>query len=286
MDEKIVSLYSDYIRGSLARREFLKKLSALAGGTAAANALLPLLEQSHASAEVVAQNDPRLRTDEVQYPGATGDVRAYWARPKGEGKLPGVIIVHENRGLVPHIEDVTRRVALEGFVVMAPDALSPLGRTPADPATAPAMIQTLDPQATAQNYLAAVKYLMSSPACTTRVGVVGFCWGGGMANQLAVHSPELSAVVPFYGMPPAPEEVPQIKASLLLHYAGLDERINRGIPAYEAALKRASVDYRLYMYEGAKHGFFNDSNPERYNQEAARLAWERTISFLKEKLQE
>lgn len=284
MDQKIIDLYDEYIHGLLDRREFLKKLSILAGGTAAANALLPFLENSYAKAEVVPKNDPRLNTDDIKYPGATGDVRATLARPKGDEKLPGVIVIHENRGLVPHIEDVTRRVALEGFLAVAPDALSPLGGTPEDPDKAPSMIQTLDNQSNIRNFLAAVRYLMTHPASTAKVGVVGFCWGGGIANQLAVNSPELIAVVPFYGRQPAPEDVPKIKASLLLHYAGLDEGINRGIPAYEAALKKASTDYRLYMYEGAKHGFFNDTNAERYNKEAAQLAWERTISFFKEKL--
>jgi carboxymethylenebutenolidase len=284
MDRRIIALYNEYTHGLLDRREFLKKSSTLAGGTAAASALLPFLEQNYAKAEVVPKNDPRLNTDDIKYPGATGDVRAYLARPKGDEKLPGVIVIHENRGLVPHIEDVTRRVALEGFLALAPDALSPLGGTPEDMSKAPSMIQSLDSQSNIRNFLAAVRYLMTHPASTGKVGVVGFCWGGGIANQLAVNSPELIAVVPFYGRQPASEDVPKIKASLLLHYAGIDEGINRGIPAYEAALKNASIDYRIYMYEGAQHAFLNDTNAERYNKEAAELAWQRTISFFKEKL--
>ena len=284
MDRKIIALYNEYTHGLLDRRGFLKKSSILAGGTAAASALLPFLEQNYAKAEVVPKNDPRLNTDDIKYPGATGDVRAYLARPKGDEKLPGVIVIHENRGLVPHIEDVTRRVALEGFLALAPDALSPLGGTPEDMSKAPSMIQSLDSQSNIRNFLAAVRYLMAHPASTGKVGVVGFCWGGGIANQLAVNSPELIAVVPFYGRQPAPEDVPKIRASLLLHYAGIDEGINRGIPAYEAALKMASIDYRIYMYEGAKHAFHDDTNAERYNKEAAELAWPRTISFFKEKL--
>ena len=284
MDRRIIALYNEYTHGLLDRRGFLKKSSILAGGTAAASALLPFLQQNYAKAAVVPKNDPRLNTDDIKYPGATGDFRAYLARPKGDEKLPGVIVIHENRGLVPHIEDVTRRVALEGFLAVAPDALSPLGGTPEDPDKAPSMIQSLDSQSNIRNFLAAVRYLMTHPASTGKVGVVGFCWGGGIANQLAVNSPELIAVVPFYGRQPAPEDVPKIKASLLLHYAGLDEGINRGIPAYEAALKKASTDYRLYMYEGAQHAFLNDTNAERYNKEAAELAWQRTISFFKEKL--
>ena len=284
MDQKILDLYDEYTRGLLDRREFIKTLSILAGGTAAATALLPFLEGSQAKAEVIQKNDPRLDTEEIKYPGATGDVRAYLARPKGDEKRPGVVVVHENRGLVPHIEDVTRRVALEGFLAMAPDALSPLGGTPADLDKARSMIQTLNDQSNLQNFVAAVRYLKTHPASTGKVGVVGFCWGGAVANQLAVHSPDLSAAVPFYGRQPASEDVPKIKASLLLHYAGLDEGINKGIPAYEAALKKASIDYKIYMYEGANHAFFNDTNAERYNKDAAQLAWQRTLSFFKEKL--
>lgn len=284
MDRRIIALYNEYTHGLLDRREFLKKSSILAGGTAAASALLPFLEQNYAKAEVIPKNDPRLNTDEIKYPGATGDVRAYLARPKGEEKLPGVIVIHENRGLVPHIEDVTRRVALEGFLALAPDALSPLGGTPQDMSKAPSMIQSLDSQSNIRNFLAAVRYLMTHPASTGKIGVVGFCWGGAVANQLAVNAPELIAVVPFYGRQPASEDVPKIKAALLLHYAGIDEGINRGIPAYEDALKKASIEYRLYMYEGARHAFNNDTWAERYNKGAAELAWQRTISFFKEKL--
>ncbi|MFX0195162.1 MAG: dienelactone hydrolase family protein [Candidatus Hodarchaeota archaeon] len=284
MDQKIIDLYDEYIHELLDRREFLKKLSILAGGIAAANALLPLLENNYARAEVVPKDDPRLHSDHIQYPGATGEVRANLVRPKGDEKLPGVVVIHENRGLHPHIEDVTRRIALEGFLAIAPDALSPLGGTPDDPDKAPSLIRELDSQQTLQNYLAAVRYLKMHSASTGKVGCIGFCWGGGMANQLAVNSPDLLAVVPFYGAQPASEDVSKIKASLLLHYAGLDERINKGIPAFEAALKKASVDYKIYMYEGAKHAFLNDTRADRYKKEAAQLAWQRTISFLKEKL--
>jgi carboxymethylenebutenolidase len=284
MDREIIGASDQFTYGLLGRRAFLRKSSLLVGGTAAASALLPFLERSSAKAEVVPENDPRLNVSEIKYPGATGDVRAYWARPKGDERLPGVIVIHENRGLVPHIQDVTRRIALEGFLAMAPDALWPLGGTPEDQSKAPAMIQALDPQSTTQNYLAAVRYLKTHPASTGKVGVVGFCWGGGMANQLAVSSPDLIAVVPFYGRQPADEDVPKIKASLLLHYAGFDEGINKGIAAYEAALKKAAAEYRIFMYEGAQHAFHNDTNAERYNKEAAQLAWERTISFFNEKL--
>jgi len=284
MDRKIIDLYDEYIHDLLDRREFLKRLSILAGGVAAAQALLPLLENRDARAEVVSKDDSRLQIDNIRYPGATGDVRAHFARPKGDEKLPGVVIIHENRGLVPHIQDVARRVALEGFLAMAPDALSPIGGTPEDPDKARELIGKLDGPSTTQNYVAAVRYLKTHPASTGKVGVVGFCWGGALANQVAVDSPDVLAVVPFYGRQPATEDVPKIKASLQLHYAGLDEGINKGIPAYEAALKKASVDYNIYMYDGAQHAFLNDTSAERYNKEAAQLAWQRTISFLKEKL--
>jgi carboxymethylenebutenolidase len=286
MDRKIIELYDQYARGSLDRREFLQKLAYLAGGTAAALTLLSSLENNNAAAEIVAGDDPRLHTEYLNYPGATGEVRAYLARPKADGKLPGVVVIHENRGLNSHIEDVNRRVALEGFLAIAPDALSPVGGTPADPDQARSLMGKLDSQSTIKNYTAAVKYLKTHSMTTGKVGIIGFCWGGGMANQVAVNSPDLIAAVPYYGMQAAAEDVPQIKAALLLHYAGLDERVNAGIPAFEAALKAASVNYQLYMYEGVKHAFNNDTTPERYSREASELAWQRTISFLKQKLKE
>jgi carboxymethylenebutenolidase len=286
MDQEILDLYDEYLHASLDRREFIKKLALLAGGTAAAHALLPLLELTHAQAQVVPEDDPRLTTGYIKYPGETGEVRAHFARPKGDAKLPGVVVVHENRGLNPHIEDVTRRVALEGFFALAPDALSPVGGTPEDSDTARSLIRQLDGQSTVNNYIAAVKYLQYHVESTGKVGIIGFCWGGGVANHVAVKTPDLTAAVPFYGRQPAPEDVAKIKASLLLHYAGNDERINKGIPSFEAALKEASIDYRIYMYEGAKHAFLNDTNPARYNKEAAQLAWQRTVSFLNERLRE
>lgn len=283
MDQKIIDLYDDYTIGLLDRREFIKKLAVLAGGTAAAIALLPLIENKYAQAQVVPKDDPRLHVENIKYPGETGDVLAHFARPKGDKKLPGVIVIHENRGLNPHTEDVARRVALEGFLAVAPDALSPLGGTPEDVNEARSLMRKLDSQATIKNYVAAVKYLKTHPQSTGKVGCTGFCWGGGVANQVAVNSPDLKAAVPFYGRQPASEDVPKIKASLLLHYAGLDERINKGIPEFEKALKEASVEYKIFMYEGAGHAFFNDTG-SRYHEEAAKLAWERTIAFFKQKL--
>jgi carboxymethylenebutenolidase len=284
MVKKMIDLYDETTHELLDRREFLGRLSVLTGSIASATALLSLLENNNAHAEVVPKDDLRLYTNRMKYPGATGEVVAYLARPKGDEKIPGVVVIHENRGLVPHIEDVTRRVALEGFFALAPDALTPLGGTPEDPEKAPSLIQKLDSQSTLQNYLAAVRYLKTHPGSTGKIGVVGFCWGGAMANQVAVNSPDVLAVVPYYGRQPASEDVSKIKASLLLHYAGLDEGIDKGIPAYEEALKKASVDYKMYTYEGAQHAFNNDTNPARYNKEVAQLSWQRTISFLKEKL--
>jgi len=284
MDPKMIDLHDDYQHGIIDRREFLLKLSLLAGSAAAANLLLPLLEFNPAGAQMIAKDDPRLQTGIIEYPGSTGPVRASLARPKGSARLPGLIVIHENRGLNPHIEDVTRRLAVEGYLAIAPDALSSQGGTPADSDLARTMIRKLDPQATLNNYLSAVNYLKTHPQATGKVGVVGFCWGGAMANQLAVHSEDVSAVVPYYGRQPEAKDVSKIKASLLLHYAGIDERVNKGIAAYQDALKAAAVDYRLYMYEAARHAFNNDTNPARYDKAAAQLAWKRTVDFFNEKL--
>lgn len=281
---KAVDLYDKYSQGLIGRREFLRRLSVIGGGVAAADFLLTTLERNHARAEQVPKDDPRLFTQDIKYQGATGEITAALARPKGNGKLPGVVVIHENRGLNDHIRDVARRVALEGFLALAPDALSPAGGTPKDEPKAIALIGQLDQQSTIKNFVAAAQYLKTHSGSTGRVGVVGFCWGGAMANQLAVNSPDVAAAVPYYGRQPAPEDVPKIKAALLLHYAGIDEAINKGIPAYEEALKKAGVDYRIYMYEGAQHAFNNDTNAARYNKEAAELAWKRTTAFLKEKL--
>lgn len=225
-----------------------------------------------------------LETQDIKYAGKTGPVRAYLARPEGEAKHPGVIVIHENRGLQPHIKDVTRRLAAEGFLAIAPDALSPLGGTPEDLDQARSLIGQLDPEETIGNFVAAVQYLKTHPLSTGQVGCTGFCWGGGMTNQVAVHSPDLAAAVPYYGRQPEAQDVRKIKAAMLVHYAGLDERINAGIPAFEKALKEASIEFKIYVYEGAQHAFNNDTSKERYHKEAAQLAWQRTVAFFKEKL--
>jgi len=283
MDNKYIDLYEKYRKGNLNRRDFLKRLAYLAGGTAAAVSLLPVLEKNAAAAQFVAEDDPRLNTEYIQYSGETGDIRAYQACPKDMEKLPAVIVIHENRGLQPHIEDVVRRVALEGYVAIGPDALSPLGGTTKNPDEDRTKMRELDRESTVKNFVAAVAYLNTHPKTTGKVGCMGFCWGGGMTNQVAVNSPELDAAVPFYGSQPEPEEVSKIKADMLLHYAGQDERINAGIPAFEEALKAAGIEYKIYMYEGAAHAFFNDTG-SRYHKEASELAWKRTIEFFNQKL--
>jgi carboxymethylenebutenolidase len=282
MSSEIQDLYEQYARGAMDRRLFLEKLARLAGGTAAV-ALLPVLESGQAMAQVVPKDDPRLETGYLKYRGESGEIRAFFARPKGGAKMAGVIVIHENRGLNPHTEDVARRVALEGFMAIAPDALSPLGGTPENAGAAQPLFQQLNSQANTKNFVAAVAYLKTHPQATGKVGCMGFCWGGAVTNQVAVHAPDLAAAVPFYGSQPAPEDVPKIKAAMLIHYAGEDERINAGIPAFEEALKKAGVNYQIYRYEAAGHAFMNDTGT-RYRKEAAELAWRRTIAFLKEKL--
>jgi carboxymethylenebutenolidase len=285
MRQEIIQLYDDYTHERLDRRIFMDRLAKMAGGTAAAAALVPVLKANYAKAAIVPADDPRLQTERVTFEGATGDVAAYLVRPAdAAGALPGVIVIHENRGLNPHIEDVARRMALEGFVALAPDFLSPAGGTPGDEDRAREMIGELDQQQTIQNALAAVDFLEGHDATTDRVGVIGFCWGGGLANQVAVNSADVDAVVPFYGRQPASSDVAKIQAPVLLHYAGLDERINEGIPAYEQALKEAGVDYTIHMYEGVNHAFHNDTSEARYDKEAAELAWSRTIEFLQQHL--
>lgn len=265
------------------RREFIAQLAALTGGTAAVVAILPARAGGASLSQMVAKDDPRLEAGYIEYEGPAGTMRAYSARPKGARKLAGVIVVHENRGLNAWVEDIARRVALEGFHAVAPDALTPAGGTPADADKARDLIMGLDRTANTKNYVAAVAYLKTGPQATGKVACMGFCWGGGVTNQVAVNAPDLTAAVPFYGMQPAAEDVPRIKAAMLIHYAGDDQRIDAGIPTFEEALKKAGVDYTIFMYEGAKHAFMNDTGAN-YNKDAADLAWKRTVEFLKDKL--
>jgi len=284
MDNKITDLYNDYRHGRTDRRAFIRKLAMVAGSTAAALALLPVLEENSLKASNSFQEDPDLVTEFIKYPGETGEIRAFMARPKEGKKFPAVIVIHENRGLVPHIRDVTRRMAKEGFLTIAPDALTPVGGTPDDISNVGELFKQLNSEQTVKNFVAAVKYLKTNPLSTGKVGCTGFCWGGAMTNQVAVNSPDLDAAVPYYGMQPSEEQVAKIKAPIMAHYAGDDTRINGGIPAFEEALKKFNKEYQIFMYEGAQHAFNNDSNAERYNEKAAKLAWGRTIGFFKEKL--
>ena len=280
MDQKIIDLYDEYTHAPLERRVFIKRLTALTGSTAAAMAALPLLDNNYALAVTVAPDDARIEAGHVSYAGASGPIRAYLARPKGTAKLPAVVVIHENRGLTPHMEDVARRAAVEGFVALAPDMLSPLGGAPADEDAARQLFAKVDPATALADLVAGVSYLNGRADASGRIGCIGFCWGGSMVNRLAVNLPGLAAAVPFYGSQPAAADVPKIKAKLLLHYAGNDDRVNAGITAYEAALKAAGVSYTTHVYAGTQHAFHNDTAGARYNKEAADLAWRRTVEFL------
>jgi carboxymethylenebutenolidase len=281
MDQRIINLYDEYTHKPLNRNEFLKRLANLTGSMAAAMAVLPLLEINYAHAATV--NDEELFTEHITYHGED-DMQAYVARPQKEDKYAAVVVIHENRGLNLHIEDVTRRAAKAGYLAIAPNALSPLGGTPANEDDARQLFTQLDQAKTLQNFIKIFDYLGTRKDCNGKYGCVGFCWGGGMANNLAVNVPALKAAVAFYGMQPKAEDVPKIKAALQLHYAGLDDRIDAGIPAYEDALKKGNIQYELYMYDGAQHGFHNDTAPTRYNETAAKLAWQRTLEFFSKHL--
>ena len=281
MERKVNELYMYYRNGEVSRREFMKKLALVTGGTAAAVVILPGC--TGAAASPAGKNALKVIGEFITYPGAAGDIRAWISVPEGKDKYPGVIVIHENRGLVPHIRDVNNRMAMEGFVALTPDALSPLGGTPEDQDKGREMIGQLDREETIKNFVAAVKYLKTHPRTTGKVGCTGFCWGGAMTNQVAVNSPDLDAAVPYYGTPPAPEDVPKIKAKVMAHFAGNDERINAGIPAFEEAMKKAGIEYQIFIYEGTQHAFNNDTS-ERYNKDAADLAWKRTTDFFKESL--
>jgi carboxymethylenebutenolidase len=283
--QAMINAYDEYTHLTLDRRDFMRKLQVLAGSGAAAAAIAPLLAASGARAEIVAADDARLETGDISYRGAPGDIKAYIAMPKSiTAKLPAVIVIHENRGLNAHIKDVTRRIALEGFVALAPDLLSPSGGTPADEDQARAAISALTDDITRSNLLAAHAFLNSFAQSNGNIGAVGFCWGGGWVNKLAVADPDLKAGVAYYGMQAPLEDVPRIKAALMLHYAGLDERINKGIDAYKAALEADKKDAQIFVYDGVNHGFNNDTAAARYDKTAADLAWSRTIAFLKAKL--
>lgn len=284
MDQRIINLFDEYTHKPLSREVFLKRLTGLTGSVTAALAVLPLLESNYAKAGTINELDDAILTEEITYPGTSSEMKGYLAKPKTTKKLGSIIVIHENRGLNPHTRDIARRLAKAGFMALAVDALSPFGGTPENEDEARALFSKINTEENLQNFLKGFDYLTSRKDSNGKTGCIGFCWGGALANQLAVHSPHLKAAVAYYGRQPEAADVTSIKATVQLHYGGLDERINAGIPAYEAALKAAGVKYELFVYEGAQHAFLNDTSPARYNEPAAKLAWERTINLFKKTL--
>ncbi len=282
--QEVLKLFDGYVHGMMSRRDFLDRAAKYAVGGFTAAAMLESLRPNYAWAQQIAKNDPRIKTEYLTYPSpqGSGTVRGYFARPaNASGKLPGVVVIHENRGLSPYIEDVARRLAVENFVAFAPDALTPVGGYPNDDEKAAELFAKLDPGKRVEDMLAAVPYLKSRPECNGKIGAVGFCIGGTIVNIMAVRIPDLAAAVPFYGGQPGAADTAKIKAPLLIHYAALDERVDAGWPAWETALKAAGVKYQMYMYPNTNHGFHNDTTP-RYDEAAAKLAWSRTIAFFKQ----
>lgn len=279
MDQKIINLYDEYTHKPLSRKSFMNRLVKLTGSAAMAMTALSVLEVGYANAETVSEQDEDLILEDISYPGDDCTMKGYLARPKGRGKFGSVVVIHENRGLNPHIKDIARRVAKAGFIALAPDALSPFGGTPVNTDDARGMFSKIDASKNLNNFLNALDYLKSRKESNGKTACVGFCWGGRMANFLAVNSASLNAAVAYYGGQPDAADVPKIKAKLMLHYAGMDERVNAGIPAYEAALKASDIDYQLFIYDGVQHAFNNDTGGERYNADAAKLAWGRTLEL-------
>jgi carboxymethylenebutenolidase len=286
-DQELLNLFDKYVHGGIDRRGFLDGAAKFAVGGMTAAMLLDALNPKFAEAQQVAKDDKRLKAEYITYdsPQGTGKMRGYLVRPADAGnkKLPAVLVIHENRGLNPHIEDIARRLALDGFMAFAPDALTPLGGYPGDEDKAREVFPKLDQAKTREDFVTAAQVLKSRPDCTGKIGAVGFCYGGSIANMLATRVPDLAASVPFYGGQPKAEDVPNIKAAMLIHYAENDERVNAGWPAYEAALKANKVRYEAFIYPGTQHGFNNDTTP-RYDQAAAKLAWQRTVDFFNKHL--
>ena len=283
---EVMKLFDGYVHGALSRRDFLERAGKYALGGLSAAAMLESLQPNFAWAQQVRTDDKRIKAGYAHYasPGGSGAMRGYLAQPAdARGKLPAVLVIHENRGLNPYIEDVARRLALANFVAFAPDALTPLGGYPGDEDQARALFASQDAKVRGEDLYNGALFLKSRPETTGKMGVVGFCFGGSVANALAVRMPDLAAAVPYYGSQPAAADVPKIKAPLLIHYAGLDERINKGWPAYEAALKTHNKRYAMHMYPGVNHGFHNDTTP-RYDEAAAKLSWQRTLDFFNQHL--
>lgn len=285
MDQKIINLFDEYTHKPLKREDFLARLIKMAGGTAAAMAILPQLEGKYAFANQISEEDEDLKIENISFASKNCTMMGYLVSPKNQTvPLGAVMVIHENRGLTPHIKDVTRRVAKAGYIALGIDALSPFGGTPENEDEGRALFPKLDVGQNIENLKSGLDYLRGLKNCNGKTATVGFCWGGGMANAMAVVDPQLKAAVPYYGRQPNAADVPNIKAKLLLQYGGLDERINEGIPAFEEALKANKIDYKVYVYEGAQHAFNNDSSPARYNAEVAKLAWERTLGLFSEVL--
>jgi carboxymethylenebutenolidase len=282
VDRRIIDLYNEYVHTALPRREFLARLASIAGSSAAAMAVLPFIEPNYAQARQVEPDDKRLKTEKIEFDGPQGKIKAYVAHPrkiKAGTKLPGILVIHENRGLNEHIEDVARRAALGGYLAIAPDGLSVAGGAPADQEAARDLFAKQDAARIAGDVLAAVPWLVANPSCNGKIGVVGFCYGGGLALRAAIETDGVDAAVCFYGRQLTAEETQRLKVPVLLNYAGSDERINAGIADFRAALDAVGVPYSLNMYPGTQHGFHNDSSAARYNEPAAKLAWSRTMDF-------
>ncbi len=280
--QELLDLYDRYAHGSISRREFFDRAARFAVGGLTVAAVVESVLPRYAEAQQVREDDARVTGERIEYPSpqGAGTMGGYLVRPAGAaGKLPGVVVIHENRGLNPHIADVARRTAVEGYLTLAPDALFPLGGYPGNDDDGRALQGKRDRDQMEQDFIAAIRWLQKHDACTGRVACIGFCFGGAMANQMAVRVPDLAAAVPFYGGQPAVDEVEKIRAPLLLHFAELDERVNAGWPAYEEALEKAGKEYAAHVYAGANHGFHNDTTP-RYDEAAAKLAWSRTVEFL------
>jgi carboxymethylenebutenolidase len=285
-DQELLILFDAYVHGTLDRRGFLERAQKFATAGMTATALLAALSPNFAAGQQIARDDKRIKTETVSYPSSagTGTVKGYLAKPaNATGKLPGVLVIHENRGLNPHIEDITRRLALDNFLAFAPDALTPLGGYPGDEDKARELFAKLDQRKCTEDFVAGVTYLKGRDDCSGKLGVVGFCYGGGMTHTLTTRLPELNAAVPFYGNQPPVEDAAKVKTPLLVHFAAVDERINASWPAYEAALKAAGVNFTAYQYPGTQHGFNNDTTP-RYDAASAKLAWERTLAFFNRQL--
>jgi carboxymethylenebutenolidase len=283
---EVLSLFDQYVHGLIDRRTFLARAAKFAVGAMTASMLLDALNPKFAEAQQIAKDDSRLEASTVEFesPKGSGRMRGYLVMPtKAQGRLPGILVIHENRGLNPHIEDIARRLALENYVAFAPDALTPLGGYPGDEDKARELFAKLDQARTREDFLAALTFLEKRPECSGKVGTVGFCWGGGVVNFLATRAPELAAGVPFYGDQPPAADVAKIKAPLLIHYAEKDDRINAGVPAFEQALRASKAKYQLFTYPGTQHGFNNDTTP-RYDKAAADLAWKRTVDFFEQNM--